>query len=1627
MKRNLLILIILMMGMLHPAYSQSTWTGINQGKPVAAATDLISSDIQTTRIHFSLDGFFQTIVNTPAGEQMIIASYRGEQITEIGAPDLGKLFTNIIIPDIDQMQLKVARADFVEYENILVAPSKGHFSRQINPDDVPFEYSKIYTQDEFWPGKLAQLEDAFIMRDFRGQTVTVNPFQYNPVTKVLRVYTDIVLEVSSTGKQGENTLSRTRELNSLESEFRQVYNHYFLNMDYYNNKYILDEEGSMLIIVYDAFADAMKPFINWKRQTGRKTEMVLKSQVGTTAAAIQTYVASYYAQNPDFTYLLLVGDAPQIPTVSTTWGAADNGYAFLVGNDQYNEIFVGRFSAENVAHVETQVQRMIEYERDLNETDTWMKTGMGIAKNEGTGSGHYGENDYVHMDFIRDSLLNFTYDVVYRNYDGNVPGVPNITAAQMSAHFNQGVSITNFCNHGSETGWSVAGYNISHVNALTNIGRLPFIWSVACVNGAFVNTFCFAEAWMRATHDGQPTGAIGIMAATINQPWQPPMTGQDEMVTILVEKRDHIKRTFGGVSINGSMKMISAHGAQGISTHVTWILFGDPSLQLRTSTPAIINATYNPVILIGTSSLEVMADADGATAALSYFDDTLNKVVIVGAAKINQGIAVINFDVDINQPMDLTLTITGFNKKTYINDEIQVIPPSGPYVIFNSVVINDQVGNNNGQADYGEIINLDLSLKNVGIELAQAVQAVITTQNENVTILQNQATWGNIPQNGSMIVNNAFQVQIGQVIPDNHNVLFTINATDGNNNSWESKFTMKIFSPQFTIASFIVDDGEGGNGRLDPGETANLVVRYTNIGGAPAMSPQIEMSAQSPYFTIHNNTIEPGIIAHGEYIDAAFSVTAHPAVAEGTFLDLMFDVEDGHYFSSNQTIIIGQQPEITIGNGNATSVHYPFYNYYKANRSQMLYLASEMGAGEKVITHIGFNITRASAPPFNELPNFQIRFIEVANQTMPSSYIASTEAHIVLQANPYVMPTTTGWHMFELTEPYFYQGELNLVIETRFGLLPNWTSTWYQVASTDFPAGTNMTVFGYSDSVNPPNYNNAANRRPNLFLQFAGETPDDVQPVVFTVTDPLIQPLENAAVMVGSFTQFTDQQGLVSLELLPGSYSVGASKANFIPLTAQEFVVADVPANISIILQPQVSTVNFSITDASANPINDAVVTFNGVTNPAGNYVFSGMDPGSYSYNVSKSGYVAINGTAEVAGNTTVEVVMFPAGSFNVSFVVKDQDGNDLPAAVVTLGSTTNTPGNYLFPGIQGGMYSYSVHKPGYIQMDGQLTVVSNTSVEVVLALQTFTLTFTVKDQQNQSLTDAVITIGEITNPAGNYVFENFLPGQYNYFVQKEGYATFHGEITVSQNDIVDVVLEKTFILVFNIENELGEPVTDVIINLNGNQGDQEQTTFADLLAGEYIWIVQAAGYHNNEGQLTLEADAALDVVMIFVTYTVTFNIMNDESQPVNHAIVTLDGLENLPGDYIFTGVLPGTYDYAVKMQDYSDYTGSLTVNGENLLMDVVMTPTTVEIFTNLKALVYPNPTSGKITLKLVSATSRADVILSDHLGRVIGQWQVNPGESLMEISLQDYPAGIYFLRVHDIRENIIERIILQK
>ena len=652
------------------------WTSILSDQPETYRTQLISNAENSIQVNVQVPGFYTANVTTPRGEALIVSLPKAVSTAHAGEPDMPMTGIPVLIGDKARMSIRVIDAQYMDFEGIEVAPSKGDFPRTINPEDVPYTYGACYSEDAFFPASNIGLYEPYIIRDFRGQNMVVYPFAYNPATKTLRVYYNMTVEMYKVDDHGENVIeSRRSNVVKMDPDFKSVYQRHFINYEAAMNRYTpLDEEGDLLIICYDNFISSMTDFVNWKKTRGVNTTIVGTSTAGSTYSAIKTYIQNQYNANNNLTHVLLVGDVAQIPGYTYSGGGSsyagkgDNPYGQVVGNDIYNDIFIGRFSASSTSQVTTQVNRIITYERDLTTSATWCQNGLGISTTAGSG-GHNNEDDYQHIENLRTDLMNYGYSTVYQDYY-NVSGYPSSSCTTISNHINSGVGIINYCNHGQETGWQSHSpyYTNTYVNALTNDNKLPFIFSVACLVGKYDYSSgdCFGETWMHATNGNNPTGAIGGMFSYISQPWIPPMWAQDEFVDILCElKNNNIKRTLGGAAVNGLFAIFdnySTTNQSAVGTYQAWVLYGDPTLMLRTKTPQAMTVTHNGNINLGATSYSVtVSNGNGAVATIT--DANHN---ILGKATVNGTTANISINGTLTPDTELTLCVFGYNKVTYL-------------------------------------------------------------------------------------------------------------------------------------------------------------------------------------------------------------------------------------------------------------------------------------------------------------------------------------------------------------------------------------------------------------------------------------------------------------------------------------------------------------------------------------------------------------------------------------------------------------------------------------------------------------------------------------------------------------------------------------------------------------------------------------------------------------------------------------------------------------------------------------------------------------------------------------------------------------------------------------------------
>ena len=855
----------------------------------AVNIEIIESQLDFTILEITLNNYTKDSVIID-NQEFLTLNLKSEGISlDRGNPALPVIGRSLMIPSSAKMNVEILSQEFFEIEG-QIAPSKGSLLRNVNPMNIPYEFSNTYKEDSFYPKSLVELGDPYILRDIRGIAFRVTPFSYNPVQGLIRCYNKITIKVYADGIDTINTL--TRNDNKVSKDFVTLYRNHFLNYQINQTRYeSIEEQGSILVICYPDFVEAMQPYIAWKNQKGIPTELVTTEITGTSNTAIQAYIVQYWEENPELAFIQLVGDAAQIPTPSYAGGGSDPSYVMLLGNDHYPEMFIGRFSAENISQVQTQVERTINYERDIVDGD-WLAKASSIASSEGGGSqGDNGESDIQHQNIIRGLLLDYTYTEVDQFYE------PGATAAQVATALNAGRGFMNYTGHGSNTSWSTTGFSNTNINALTNDNTLPFIVSVACVNGNFTGTTCFAEAWLRATNSatGAPTGAVNIYASTINQPWNEPMRGQDIITELLVNEE---KNTIGGLFFNGSSGMLDVYpGTSGVNTMRTWHIFGDASLQVRTTPPMEMIINASETLFIGLDTYTVTVDTPGALVSLYHPEND----ELLGFAFADEiGEANISLENPLTEPCTLLLTTSAYNRITDIR-EVGVIPNEGPYLVYESVSFPENQGPN-----FGSTTSMNVTFYNVGSEDAENVSVTLISNDEYIEIISNEAELSLVESEGYFELTDAFEFSVADDVPDQHSAQFTIIAED-TENQWTMNFTINLNAPILAFGDyFIVENTGNDNNRLDPGETVEIYIPFFNSGHATSSNGSIIMFTNNPQIYIAENSIIVNNIEADSVSYAVYSVTADEEIELGSRVNFGYFAEfSSHQFQNNFDIPVG--------------------------------------------------------------------------------------------------------------------------------------------------------------------------------------------------------------------------------------------------------------------------------------------------------------------------------------------------------------------------------------------------------------------------------------------------------------------------------------------------------------------------------------------------------------------------------------------------------------------------------------------------------------------------------------------------------------------------------------------------
>lgn len=630
------------------------------------------------------------------------------------APELPVFSESVQVPNRGNFELEITYDGYEDFQNVSVIPSKGSLKRNVNPDNISPTIGAVYSEDAFFPGTLAQLGTPYIWRQTRGVTVSFFPYQYNPVTKTLRVYRNITAKIVLQSNQtGIN--ERIDSQRNLQDVFAPFYQNHYANATQYQ---IMQEQGALLVLCPQNYLSSIEPLLAWKKEKGIETTVItINPSINNTSTSIKSIIETEYLTHPDLVYVLLVGDHEQLPTHSYGFNGeenlySDSYYGQLEGTDFYPELLVGRFSG-NVNDVQTMVQRTLEYEI-TPQTGNWTTNAIGIGSNEGFGFGDDGEADWQHLRNIKTKLQTFGYNTVHEFYEGSqnegdAPGNPS--AFMIVEALNQGAGLMNYTGHGWTEGISTGDFTSNSVEQLTNSGKYPFVVSVACNNGTFINSTSLCESFLCAKQGSDITGAIASCGSSILMAWAEPMQTQDEMTELIIQSNNDVRiTTLGGLFYNGQLSMLEAYDQSITAVEVmqTWVLFGDPTVEFRSQVSENITAVHPDQISINGGQITIQSNVNDAKLTISQDSNILYHGLLT-----NNQLSLQVEALDSNE--NLNITLTKQNKTPYrgtilVNESLSVVDFEKGIVFFpNPTSDFIQIKNNHENLGFIDLKLIDMN------------------------------------------------------------------------------------------------------------------------------------------------------------------------------------------------------------------------------------------------------------------------------------------------------------------------------------------------------------------------------------------------------------------------------------------------------------------------------------------------------------------------------------------------------------------------------------------------------------------------------------------------------------------------------------------------------------------------------------------------------------------------------------------------------------------------------------------------------------------------------------------------------------------------------------------------------
>jgi hypothetical protein len=706
--------------------------------------------------------------------------------------------------------------------------------------------------------------------------------------------------------------------------------------------------GSYVIISAPQYELAAAPLAEWKRRKGWPVVTVTTDETGVGTADIHAWLQQAYDQwsrPPE--YVLLVGDADDIPTFYIDGNVSDHPYTLLDGDDWLPDLMLGRFAVSNQSDCEVMVAKTVHYEsQPYVDQDHWFTRGVMIG-------GQYGSVTPMHtVRFCGEQLQSLGFEplvpVTPLQLEGNYIVSPYIAAEQIGVPNNMGPLVINpaietGCSLVVYRGWAYGTggwfsptYQVANIETLQNGAMLPVVMSFVCHTGNFdASVPCMGEAFTRlgGSDPADFNGAVAFYGT--GEPWSNTRFNDAMAISHFERITDPALSTLGSLIVAGKLRFMefypgSVEESSGWSAaefyfHI-YNLLGDPELNYHRARPTALSVVHPEDLPVGATMVDcTVAENPGGNPVTAARIGIAQNGLLLGTALTDEfGTARIVLTTPAQDgPVHLTVTHPGrlaYSAALNTGDD-------GAHLALDEFTLTDLQGQPAVVRPGAEISLLPV-LRNLG-STASGEAVLELTADGPVQISTSGSVLAPLAAGASSSPDAPFILHVAADAPCGAVLSGRLSARHGIQDDL-SGFELRVHAPEIAATAASSE----GAGWVEPGTTTDLLLTVANEGSLATTGGLLAFSLTGHEgAALLTESLPFGALGIGDVMELGpITLQVDQEVAGGTTLNIRITAQ---YDEGSQQIT---SIAVAVGSGDVAESSGPDnYGYYAYDSADHLY------------------------------------------------------------------------------------------------------------------------------------------------------------------------------------------------------------------------------------------------------------------------------------------------------------------------------------------------------------------------------------------------------------------------------------------------------------------------------------------------------------------------------------------------------------------------------------------------------------------------------------------------------------------------------------------------------------------